>query len=100
MSVMLMLAFGSITANAQDSGTTTNSSSSTNTSVAPATPPAASNGATGGTVYHSSSSSSEEVQRLSTNTWILIAIGVIAFLVLITVMVRSRTSSSETTIIK
>lgn len=80
MSVMLMLALGSLAANAQDSGAATNSTPATNTSVAPATPPATSTGGSGTTVYHSSSSeSTQDVQGLSTNTWILIAIGAIGY---------------------
>ena len=95
MSIMLMLALGSLAARAQDNGATTNNSSTTTTSPAPSTSTTTTSDAPSST----HSSSSESMQGLSTNTWILIAIGGIAFLVLIVVLVRSRTVS-ETTIVK
>jgi hypothetical protein len=100
MSTMLMLALNVLAAHAQDSGTppaATQSAPSTstapNTSTTTSQTPTATN----------SSYSHEEVDGLSTNTWILIGIGVIAVLVLGIVIARSsktKETISRTTIIK
>jgi hypothetical protein len=100
MSVMLVLALGSLTAHAQDSGT-----SPATTQSAPSTSPAPSTTTTSQAPVTSTSSSytHEESEGLSTNTWILIGIGVIAIIVLGIIIGRSsrtKETISRTTVIK
>jgi len=100
MSVMLLLALGSLAARAQDSSTPPAATQSApSTSTAPSTSPNTSQEATSVT----RSSSHEVDDGLSSNTWILIGIGLVALLVLGIVIGRSsrtKETISRTTVIK
>ncbi len=108
LSIMLMLAFGSLAARAQDSGASPAATKSApSTSTAPSTPNTATAPSTLSTSQETttvSHSSSHEVEDgLSTNTMILIGIGLVALLVVGIVIGRSsrtKETISRTTVIK
>jgi hypothetical protein len=99
MSVMLMLALTALAVRAQDSGASpaqsapsTSTAPSTTTSQEPTT-----------TTTHSSSYSHEVDDGLSTNTWILIGIGIVVLLVfgiMIGRSSRTKETVTRTTVIK
>jgi carbohydrate-binding DOMON domain-containing protein len=104
--VILMMALGSNSGRAQDSGTSpaaTQPATSTSTAPSTSTQPSTTTTTTETPATSEHTYSSESMQGISTNTWILIGIGVIVVLligILIARSSRTKETISRTTIIK